>query len=68
MKVTVISVVIGALGTISKGLVKGTKRLRNQRTSKIYSNYSIVKIGRNTKKSPEDMRKLAVTHTPVRNY
>ena len=30
-------------------------------------NYSIVEIGRNTKKSPVDLRGLAVTQTPVEN-
>ena len=31
-------------------------------------NYSIIKIGQNTKKNPGDMRKLAITQTPVENY
>ena len=29
------------------------------------SNYSIIKISQNTEKSPGDLRKLAVTQTPV---
>ena len=33
MKVTVIPVVIGVLGTVYKGLEKGTWRVRNWRTS-----------------------------------
>ena len=52
MKVTEIPLVIGALGTTPKGLVKGTGRLRNQRTSGDHLNYSIIKIGQNSKKSP----------------
>ena len=31
-------------------------------------NYSIAEIGQNTEKSPGDLRKLAVTQTPVRNH
>ena len=30
--------------------------------------YNIVKIGQNTKKGPGDLRRLAVTQTPVRNH
>ena len=40
---------------------KWTGRLRNQRTSRDHSDYSIVKIGQNTEKSPGDLRKLIVT-------
>ena len=29
---------------------------------------SIIKIGWNTEKSPEDLRSFAVTQTPVENY
>ena len=30
-----------------------------------HPNYSIGKLGQNTEKSPEDLRRLAVTQTPV---
>ena len=50
MRVTVISIVDGALGTVPKD----------------HTNYSIVEIGRNTEKSPGDMRRLAVTETLVK--
>ena len=46
----------------------GTGRLRNKRTSGDHPNYSIVEIGQNTKKSPGDLRRLAVTQTPVENH
>ena len=36
-------------------------------TSGNHPNDSIIKIGQNTKKSPADLRRLAVTQTPVRN-
>ena len=45
MKVTLIPIVIGALGTKTGGLV-------NKGTSWDYPNYRIIKIGQNTKKSP----------------
>ena len=43
---------------------KGTGRLRNQRTSRDHPDYSITKIGQ----SPGDLRRLAVTQTPVKNH
>ena len=33
-----------------------------------HPNYSIVEIGQNTEKSPGDLRRLAVTQTPVENH
>ncbi len=47
---TVIPVVIGALGTI-KGLISTrTGGLENKRMSRDHPNYGIVKIGQNTEK------------------
>ena len=46
----------------------GTGGLKNKRTSGDYLNYSIIEIGQNTEKSPGDLRKLAVTHDPVKNH
>ena len=68
MKVTVMPIVVGALGTIPIGFAKGTRRLGNLWTSRDHSSYSIIKIGQNTKKSPGDLRRLDVTQTPVRNH
>ena len=45
----------------------GTGRLRNQRTSEDHPDYSIIKIDQKTKKSPGDLRRLAVTQIPVEN-
>ena len=45
----------------------GTGGLGNK-TSGDHPNYSIVEIGQNTKKSPADLRRLAVTQTPVENH
>ena len=42
--------------------------LGNMRSSGDHTNYSIDEIGQNTKKSPGDLGRLAVTQTPVKNY
>ena len=47
MKVTIMGLEIRGLG--------------NKRTSGDHLNYSIIKIGQNTAKSPDDLRRLAVT-------
>ena len=60
MKVTVIPIVIGALGRVSKGLIK--------RSSKEGTNYSIFEIGQNTEKSPGDLRRLSVIQPPLKNH
>ena len=68
MKVTVIPIVTGALGTITRRLVQETGGLRNKRTCGDHLNYCIIKIGQNTEKCPGDLRRIAVTQTPVKNY
>ena len=50
MKVTIVPIVIGAFGTITKGLLKGLEN------------------GKNPEMSPGDLRRLAVTQTPVKNH
>ena len=52
MKVTTISIITGAFGTVTKGLVQ---RLENNRTSGYHLNYSIIEVGQNTEKSPVDL-------------
>ena len=42
--------------------------LGNKRTSGDHPNYCIIEIGQNTEKSLGDLRRLAVTQTPVRNH
>ena len=61
MKVKVIPIVIGVLGTIPKGWVKGLEELE------ITGQVSIIKIGQNTEKSLGDLR-FVVIETPVKNY
>ena len=58
MKVTVIPLVIGALGMISKGLVRWMEVSEIGRQAETTQ---IIMIGQNTEKSPRDLRRLAVT-------
>ena len=58
MKMTVTQIVINALGTILKGLIKGLE----------YMSITLYKISQNTEKSPRDSRRVAVTQTSVRNH
>ena len=55
MQVTIIPIVIGAFGTVTKGLLKG-RGLGSWRTNGDHRNDSIVENGQNTKKSPGDLR------------
>ena len=45
---------------------RGTCRNGNKRTIGNHPNESIFKVGQNTEKSPGDLRRLAVTQTPVK--
>ena len=49
-------------------MAKGTGRLGNKRASGDHLDHGIIKINQNSETSPGDMRRLAVTQTPVRNY
>ena len=68
MKVTLILIIIGALGMVLKNLVRGTGRIGSQRMNRDHPNYCIAKIAQNTEKSPEDLRIFAVYLTPVKDY
>ena len=56
-----IPIVTNALGMITNGLVKGTEGFENKRTNGDHPNYSIGEIDQNTKKSPGNLRRFAVT-------
>ena len=58
MRVTVIPIVIDALGMISKGLIRGLEELEIEAQAIDYPNYSMIKIGQNTEKSSENLRRL----------
>ena len=65
MKVTIVPTVIGIFGTVTKGLLKD---LEDFEVSGDYPNDSIIENGQNTVKSPGDLRRLAVTQTPVTKH
>ena len=45
-----------------------TGRFGNKRTSGDRPEYSIIKIGQESEKSPGELRRLAVTQTSVKNH
>ena len=57
-----------ALGTVTKGLIKGTGGLGNKRTNGDHQNYCIIEIGQNTEKSPGNLRRLVVAQTSVKDH
>ena len=48
-------------------IAKGTRGPGSWRTSGDHPNDSTIENGHNTKKSPEDLRRLAITQTPSAN-
>ena len=64
MKVMIIPIVIGALGTVIKKL----EELGNNRSNGDNLNYCFIEIDQNTKKSPGDLKKLFITQTPLKTY
>ena len=68
MKVTIIPIVIGVFDTVTKGLLKGLEDLEVGGTSGDHPNYGIVENGQNTEKGPEDLSRLAVIQTPVKDH
>ena len=67
MRMTVIPIVIGILGTISKSLERRLEEMEIKGRISDHLNYSIVKIGWNTEKGPGDLR-FAVIQIPVKNH
>ena len=68
MQVTVYTNCNWCVWNSNKRIIKGTRGLGSWRTSGDYPNDSIVENGQNTKKSLGDLRRLAVTQTPVKNH
>ena len=52
----------------NKRITKGTGGLGIWRTSGDHPNYYFIEKDQNTEKSPGDLRRLAVTQTPVKNH
>ena len=68
MKVTIIPIVIGAFGTVTKGLLKGLKDFEELAAEWDHPNYIIIEDGQNTEKNPGDLRRIAVTQSPVKDH
>ena len=64
MYVTIVPIVIGALGTITKR----PGGLGSWQTGRDYPNDSIVENSQNPETSPGDVMRLAVTQTSVKNH
>ena len=64
MKVTIIPIVIGAFGSVTKG----PGGFKSWRPSGDHPNNSIIENGQNTEKSPWDLRRLAVTQSSVKDH
>ena len=65
MKVTIVPLVIGDWHN-NQRIIKGPGGLGSCWTSGDYPNDSIIENGQNTEKCPGDLRRLAVTQTPVK--
>ena len=49
-------------------IIAGTGGLGNNRSSGDHTNYYIIEIGQNNVKSPGDLKRLAVTQTPLKDH
>ena len=68
MQVKIIPIIIGAFGTVTKEFLKGLEDLEVGGRVETHPNDSTAVNGQNTKKNPGDLRRLAVTQTPVKNH
>ena len=68
MKVTIISIIDGAFGTVTKRFLKGLEDLEVSGRVEIIQKYSIIENSQNAEKSPEDLRRLAVPEIPVKDH
>ena len=68
MKVTIIPVVIGAFVILTKKITKGTGGFGSWQPSGDHPNYYIIENVQNTEESLGNLRRLAVTQTPVKNH
>ena len=63
MKVTILSVVISAFGTVTEGLLKGLGDLEVGRRVETIQSTTLLRTASITEKTPGDLRRLAVTQT-----
>ena len=62
---TEIPIIIVALETVRK--IFETRKTGNQRKNREHRDYSIIKNYQNTEQNFGDLKRFAVTHTPVKN-
>ena len=68
IKVSIIRILIGSFGTVTKGLLKGLENSEVKQMSGDHPNNSIIENGQNTEKSHGEWRRLAFTQTPVKDH
>ena len=68
MQVTIIPIVIGALGTVTKGLLKGLEDLEVGGRVETIQMTALLSTARILRRVPGDLRRLAVTQTLVKNH
>ena len=65
---TIVPVVIGDFGTVTKELLKSLEDLEVGGRVGDHPNKNIIENVENTEKSPEDLKRIAVTQSPVKNH
>ena len=65
---TIIAIVIGAFGTVTKRLLNGLEDLEVDGRVENIQTTAIIENGQNTEKSPGDLRGHSVTQTPVKDH
>ena len=65
---TIVPIVIGAFGTITKGLLKSLDDLEVGGRIETIQMKAIAENGQNPETSPGDLRRLAVCQIPVKNH
>ena len=65
MKVTIIPIVIGAFGTVTKGLLKGLEDLEAGGREENIQTTTLLRTARILKR---DLRRIAATQTPVKDH
>ena len=64
----VIPLVVRALSTVPKGLIKRLEDLEIRGRVETIQTTAFVVISQNTEKSPGDLRRLSITQIPVKNH
>ena len=68
MLVTIIPIVIGAFGTVTKGLLKGLEDLEVGGRVETIQTTALLRTARILRRVVENLRRLAVTQTPVKKH